>query len=436
MSTQATTSAPKSQIANQSSSSALVSSDKALKPKKEKKKAEKKMIKRDVATVLNKNALQRKMLVGMNPYLQTLLDPFNIGGVRIPDMNIYPSGTFQIVDRRTLTVNSSGVCAIAYGFYTVASSAAQGGSLTPVNISGSGSQPYCVGMTSVAATASTSDLFNGASPVFLSGWGSNADIVPSFYTKARLVSAGLVVQYLGAPLNAKGKMSFAFAPRNALRTYSQSGLSVSRLLSVPGARIVPVNTLMSPMVLYQPQDGVSLEYVDLTSTSVATNSSVWDTDANLRAAVGGEMVVALDGCVAADTVQCTLVLNYEGIPRTNALNIVSTQQSPNDPISLNHAFNFIQDAPKAIATTSVDASNSTGSATLSSSASPVVVPHPYTSTPEPVQSGMNSTENKQQSSNPTGMFDSVLSGIGDFMSDLPSYIEKATPLIEGLMAML
>jgi hypothetical protein len=291
-------------------------------------------------------------------------------------------------------------------------------------------------MVNSSVTATTSDLFSGASPITLSGWASNADIIPSFYVKARLVSAGLVVQYLGAPLGAKGKASFAFAPRNSLRTFSSSGLTVTKLLSVPGARILPVNTLAVPVVLYQPQDGVSLEYVDLTSTSVATNGSVWDTDANLRAAVGGEIVVAFDGCTSGDSVQCTFVANYEGIPRTNALNIISSMSSPNDPIALTHALNTIQDAPKAIAASSIQGANSTGSASLDSGPPVNYVPHPFSTVPEPVQSGMTATENKQQKEDPTSMFDSVLDGIGSFVEKVPEYVEKFTPMLEGLMALL
>jgi len=394
----------------------------------------KKKVKRDVAKVLNKNTLERKRLLGMNPYLQTLLDPFNVLGVKIPDMNSHPSGSFQILDRREIVINANGVACICYGAYGASGSSGQGGSLVPVRVAGTGSVPYAIGMTN-GALASSVDLLLGGSPIYLTNWTSVSDPIVQTYVKARLVSAGTCFQYLGAPLNAKGKASLGFAPRNQLRSNISSGLTVDMLLKLPGSKTVPVNTLSGGVVLYQPQDGVSLEYVDTNSVSTATNGSVWDTDANLRAACGGEMYISFTGCNPGDVIQITSAFNYEAIPRTNTWNLVGVSLSPNDPIALTHAFNTVQTSPVTLATTQPILLGS-GSGVQQSSSSEGYVPHPFQPSSQPVSSGMGVTENKQQMSNPTGMFDSFLSSAVGFAKDIPKYVEQLSPLLEGVAALL
>lgn len=396
----------------------------------------KKKVNRDVAKTLNKNAMVQRMLLGMNPYLQTLLDPFNVSGVRIPDLNTHPSSSFQVIDRKQLLISAQGCAGIAYGFYALSSSTAQGGSLTPVTYLGPlGTATNSVGMVSGTASNST-DIFQLASPTYLTGWTSNTDVIPAMYQKARLVSCGVVFQYLGAPLNAKGRAILVFAPRNQLRQIAAGGLTSDQLLKVPGSKVIPINTLSGGMVLYQPQDSASLEYADLESTTGSVPSvAVWDEDANLRAAAGGELVIAFDGCTTADLVQITAVFNYEGIPKYNTLNIVSAVPSPNDPIALGHAMNRVQQLPTTYATAS-EATNQIAPTLINVGNSQDYVPHPYQGGTSPVSSGIKSTNNVQQAEQPTGMFDSILSGIGSVVNDLPGWIEKLTPLAEGLMAFL
>lgn len=397
----------------------------------------KKKVKADVAKVLNKNNLSRKMLLGMNPYLQCLLDPFNAGGAKIPDLNMTASGTFQIVDRQTLTVGSSGVVGICYGAASTSSSNAQGGSLVPVSITGTTVFPFAVGMlVSGSATNSTSDIFFGNTKIYLTNWASVIGVVPQTYSKVRLVSAGLIFQYLGAPLNAKGKASVGFAPRNQYRTTSSSGLTVANILSLPGAKAIPINQLSGGLVIYQPQDSASLEYVDTTSTSQNVNvGAVWDTDANLRAAVGGELWMAFDGLTSGDTIQCTAVLNYEGIPRTNTFNVIAATPSPNDPVSLTHALNTIQVMPTTLATSAPAEFGSGKSAISGSTQESAVMPHPYQASPTPLVSGSSVVENSQQKENPTGMFDSILGGATDFLKKIPGIIDEFSPMLEGIATM-
>ena len=308
----------------------------------------KKKVNRDVAKVLNKNTLARGNLLAMNPYLQSLLDPFNTEGAKIPDMVMYKSTPLKIVDRRTLTVSAAGLCGISYGVGGYLSAPAEG-SLVPIaNVIGS----YAVGMT-LGPGALVNDLYpsvSGGTYITLQGWGGISDQVPKLFQKARLVSAGVEVQYMGNITSSKGKITLAYSPRGNFRSQIGAGaVSIASLLQLPDSKAVAINRLEGGTVLYKPLDGMSLMYVDLDITPAsAYTAQDWDSSVNCVAASGGEMFVIVDGATTGDSVQITAVFNYEAVPRTNTTDIVSVTHSPSDPIALSHAINTIQVTPSTV----------------------------------------------------------------------------------------
>lgn len=312
----------------------------------------KKKVNRDVAKVLNKNSKVKENLLGMNPYLESLLDPFNSVGAKIPDMNMQPSSTFQVVDRQTLTASSTagsiGVCGISYGVGGQTSATAYG-SLIPIPNIGATFSVGCI----LGASATTTDLFpavGGATSIQLVNWTAATDQIPKTYNKVRLVSAACQVEALGTPLNAKGKVTVAFASRNTIRQEIPSGnVGVSRIAALPGAKQVPLNKLEGATVRYNPQDSMSLIYVDMDIQPASSWSAVdWTSNVNCVGALGGELFLIIDGATAADSFVVTTVLNYEATPRVNTQNIVAATPSDSDPLALSHAFNSIQMAPTTI----------------------------------------------------------------------------------------
>jgi len=318
---------------------------------KSKKPKEKKKIQKDVAKVLNKNTLLSKNLLLHNPYLQSLLDPFGVQGAKIPDAVLYPSATFSIVDRRTTTVNAQGV---AFGVYGLAAQTSQvsWGSLIPVDMTAQGviSRAYVVGMLTGASSTPT-DLFpvsGGPQYLTFDQWNSSTNTVGSAFEKTRLVSCGMALTYLGAPLNAKGKITLAFAPRGFIRAIASSATSVDRISKIPGAIVVPVNELKGGTTIYKPMDLESLRYVDGDITYDPTTEEEWEVQ--LPHVMGGELFAIVDGATVGDSIQITSVFNYEGLPKLNTFNLVSASPSLSDPISLANAMNVTTQSPSVFPT--------------------------------------------------------------------------------------
>jgi len=372
----------------------------------------------------------------MNPYAQTLLDPFNVRGVKIPDECLTPSIAFTIVDRRTLTVNAQGIAGCCYG-YRSALTAVSVGSLVPVKISSDAGASHVVGFTfGTAATAAdvTAGTLNTTGPIDLklAQWQASVPTVQSLFDKVRLVSAGLNVQFTGNFTNNSGKYTAAFVPRDYSRVNGGLTHPISYLALMPGARQVPVSQNTGVTVLYEPLDSISTDYTQIglapDGTELAwpvVSATSWRT--LLGQAEGGELWVAIDGSVAATTFQVTTVLNYEAIPLKESLLMNQTSASQKaDPIAYSHAFNIAASSPNVFASSgeAQGTASGLGSDHIGNSASaPNLAYHPAPPT---------------TNSNSGSMMDSVLGMITDpsTISKGMSMIEKFSPLIEAGLALI
>jgi hypothetical protein len=305
---------------------------------------EKKKVKKDVAKVLNKGKFSNNVLA-MSGYFQTLVDPFNCVGEKIPDFVNYPSSTFSLVYKQGYTLPASGNGSVAFGVLGNATNTS--GSLVPVRWLNPvmGLTLFPLGMVNITGPTTT-DLFPAATSTgfFLPQWTAAAG-VPTVYSKARLVSAGFAIDYMGAALASKGTITIVSLPRNHFRSVVGAGpLSLNLVQNSPGARIIPINRLTGGSCVYHPVDTRSLEYVDLNLTY--DNSSL-TTFLSAEAALGAEVYVILQGATSGDQFQITAVLNYEGIPYSGALNLIQSTKSRADPIELSMTMNAIEDIPKA-----------------------------------------------------------------------------------------
>lgn len=322
-----------------------------MESKKNKNKKEKKKIKRDVAKVLNKGDYSR-YLSSINPYYQTLADPFNVHGLQIPDMVMFPSAPFTLVKRFQMTAGavagSHNVCAAIIGFVLQKTTVSYGGFIPADTTAGT---KYALGCTANNLGATSSSLFPSGAlgvPFVLQydQWDGSSDAVPTLFQKVRLVSAGLAVDYTGTAFDSKGRIVCAFLPRGGGRIkYQSTDLSVDVIASFPGSRVIPISKLIGCTVLYRPQDPVSLVYSEV-DLSIDVSSS-----AQPQEFWGGEMYVAADNMTEGAILQATLICNYEGIPRTNQMNLVAGEVSKYDPLSLAHGLNAAQELPVAKAGT-------------------------------------------------------------------------------------
>jgi hypothetical protein len=389
---------------------------------------------------------QRALMSGSH-YFSTLADPFNVHGEKIPDDINYPSSTFTIVDRRVLTLNSSGFGTLLYGLAGGNASTVYG-SLVPcrmfepsapsknVDKKQTKSNPsqtgdpdsvfhqFIVGTQTDGTGGSTTDVM----PSIASGhqveftfadWQDNVG-VPTLYDKCRLVSGGVSIDYLGSSLNAKGRITIASVPRRTLRqNFGDGPITLTQVQNLVGAKIIPVNKLTGASAEYHPLDSVDFQYTDQRSNFDITSLSNHDYDCSL----GGELWIVVDAAEAGATCQITGVFNYEAIPAEGILNIVQPSYSRNDPIELSMAMNSIEEVPTTQMGNKATKSISSGQGQL-----------PPISAPE--ASKIVSTEEQREEGEEDSFMTKVLDGAESVLSNAPGVIGAATPLVRQALGFL
>jgi hypothetical protein len=307
----------------------------------------------------------------INPYFETIVDPFNVRGVRIPDLDVHKSCPFSVTDRRTLTVNAGGVCGVSYGIGGTLAASPQA-SLVPIsNNAIAGAANFAVGMVlgTGATTAGLYPAIGAGTWIQLTQWTTTSDSIPASFTNIRLVSAGLAINFLGNFTDCAGKITIASCPRFQQRSTLGIGLTVDQLANLPSAKIVPVNQMEGASCCYRPTDNRSLAYTSTDVTHTPASVSDWD---QIAQSLGGEMYAVVSGATAGQTFQVTFVGNYEGIPRWNTLSLLGSTPSPVDPIGLASAMSMAANVTPTIG----DAKAALGTATGQSTGLRMEAPHP------------------------------------------------------------
>jgi len=378
--------------------------------KSETKDKKKKKIKGKVAKVLNKGRVNN-YLMGINPYAQTLLDPFHVRGVKIPDIITTPSATFSITLRNTLTVNASGVCGLiwGYGVSGVFPVFTPLGGLVPYDNGLVSPGTYCVGCQ-LSPTATTAALLTGAVvDQQLPLYNSAASSVASLFSSTRLVSFGSTIEYIGSGLNAQGKITVASEPRQTFRDTSKvaaATLSLNDVLSLRSSQTASVTLEGASTAVYFPQDSQSTSYIS--TRTVYPNAQFTPLQA-----MGGEIYLIVDGAVSGQSFQVTSVWNFEGIPLLNQMDLIQTSVSKSDPIAESHAMNIVQSAPRVAPVNALRGSESSDSKQLTSAL--VQSDHP-----------------KQEK----GMLESILDSIPDVVDKGLAVAEKVAPMVGTFLSMI
>ncbi len=231
---------------------------------------------------------------------------------------------------------------MSIGQYRDDASACLYGSIVPVSTNVSPTGDYILGQISNSASTSSS-LFKTqvglTDAVYWDRWTTGNNAIPSLFQYVRPVSIMVCCDYLGATLNAKGKLTAGFAPKNQWR--SRGPVAVDDIFRFPGSTQEAVNKLRGASVLYKPLDYSSFNYTDMDGkydlgTTLTTQPTY------------GGLFIAVDGATPADSVVFTIIGNYEAVPRTNQVNLVGVASAISDPIALAHAMNEVQRYPAAI----------------------------------------------------------------------------------------
>jgi len=281
-----------------------------------------------------------RYLMSINSYLQTLLDPFTVHGIKCPDITTTASTTMEIVYRNVLTANAQNICGVifGYGITGVLGSISDIGGLVPYN---NGANPFCVG--NILGTGATSGglytTVTGVANIQFPQCTSLASPIPSLFSNLRLVSMGASVQFMGNFNNSAGVVTIASEPRNTYRNLGISigtpTISLAAVQQLRSATVSGVSEGFGGSAVYFPQDPQSMSY-----TSTTQNYGV-STDP--QSALGGEIYIICSGIPVGQQFELTAVWNFEATPLTNQLDLISPSPSQSDPLALSLAMNKCAD---------------------------------------------------------------------------------------------
>lgn len=315
------------------------------KPKKEKR-----PVVKHVAKALNNGALGRKIL-GANPYLACVLDPWNSPPAFIPDDNMADTALFTVVKRLELTV-INGIIAVRLGGYSMSNSTTAENyfvyGLTPHREQNAVTEmAWIVGQTHSASSTSsqlfTSITASGVTPgqaIYFEnafGLGGTASVVPKYFTHVRLVSAGMQAQYTGTALDSKGLLVAAFVPKSgesASILPDPITITFDELMAIKDSTVCAVNTLKGIQAKYKPSDPMCFRFLNMNISYNSLDSEEVDTTLQQ-----GELFIAANGCTDGATFHIDIVAHYEGLVASNQFQLVDSHKTLSSPSQMATAQN-------------------------------------------------------------------------------------------------
>jgi hypothetical protein len=234
-------------------------------------------------------------------YVDSLLNPEMITGVKIPDIVAFPTGTFQMTADGVLTTLASPGDSVGLQFRPFVG---DGATIYPI-------QTYAQ-TTAGGLGTSTNVSFPGQAGV------------RAIYGAFRPVSAMVECEFIGPSSSDGGQMMASLQPSSGQYATPVNWATVTAL---PNNEIVPVRNGMK--ILWKPQDNSDFEFYDA------------------KGQIGGTqhyypyINIAATGLPAAVTyIRYHVVCNFEATALVDATNIVQTSPSPYDPGQLRGAFEW------------------------------------------------------------------------------------------------
>lgn len=254
--------------------------------------------------------LQSKFDPTRDAWLATLVDPWGVHGVRIPDQITTPSCTASLRYRTTLRPlqdGSTGNYAIAFTFIpTVHNGLA----------------------TSNAYNSTTGVITLG--PFFdFTGYGTFSNLSRDY----RVVSAGLAVYSTTAMAQNRGRNLCAFYQgTDHLQVPDLTTVSAGDQLNAENSEDSPLNKEMVCSITWRPSDVSSYEYHANASTAGGTPET--GTFYN-----PGQLVWFADGLDSSASFEVSAVLNVEYVPNQNSISFLLTLPSRYDVQAMQRALN-------------------------------------------------------------------------------------------------
>jgi hypothetical protein len=263
-----------------------------------------------------------RMALMHSKYLNSVLDPFNEPGAKVPDEITAPSFTAQTIQKLIANAapgTGAGATTIGVGFSTIVGATGNNNS----------SNSY------IAFPTSTAGLYTYASA---SGpWPGGASLLATA-SMVRPVSAAICVQILGSLNNNQGRILIGYLPPGDANSgvvtanATMAGLSAATYVAdVPASKV-------AARAIWLPLDDIARSYTTIGSPTLGNQRGG-------NAYQFGQLFVLCDGLVAGVEVECQIVINWEVIPLSNQLNITAPNASQSDPIEMAVASNFIAGNP-------------------------------------------------------------------------------------------
>lgn len=237
-------------------------------------------------------------------WLDSLLDPEDVGGLKIPDMVTLPSGSFQSIQDFQLTTGSGGDC---LGFY-----------FEPVIGDNNTVPPFYTG------THASADTLGWAT----AGW-TDYSTYTALCSGMRCVSACLYAEFVGSTSLDQGTIYAAYFPRTYVSSPATINLprpttGVTAVIDAhPYHRAFPLRN--GAYVRWKPQDNDDLLYKD--PGGVARQSA---------------MAIYVVGAEAATRqIHIRAVINWEVVARKDTTSMLATGPSSVNLVELERAMNYM-----------------------------------------------------------------------------------------------
>lgn len=283
----------------------------------------------------------QKRLQKKSPWYNSILDPLHGADCKIPDETGVETGTLQCLHRVNLTADSGGVVGLVMN--------------NPYPKSSSGTPDpnfYLVNGTSSTSTnilwESTGRLLDSTQPLL------------DYAASTRIVSAAVTVQSEASLAFNQGvytTYAAPFVPLSSTEDFPRSGNILDFVQNHYKSAIIPVNNNRPAMVRWYPFARDELSFKDFISTSS-------ENDVGYHTA--WPLMILGTGLAPNSVHQFQIIVNYEFVPQTNAINILDAAPSPKDATEVDLVENWVQ---------TMDVGTMTSSARISSSPSTVSPSH-------------------------------------------------------------
>jgi hypothetical protein len=260
--------------------------------------------------------IKRKSGGGLSPYAQTLVDPWNVYDIKVPDMASFPSTTIHVVEEQTF-VNTGGDCIE----FTVCPA------IAPAQNATDPLAPLKWRMNTVAGGNLPS--WTGGANLGCFTW-TDYTTLSTKYSGWRCVSAGIQLEYVGTSLTDQGFFLGNVMHPFANYTHAAGPVLVGTIDKSSTTNRFGVRDGLS--IVWAPLDNTDLEYRGCGSVCYSNT-----TDFHGAYAEVPTMIAQARGIAANQVVRARVVANFEVIPGYNTMGASTSAPAVFNPRALNQA---------------------------------------------------------------------------------------------------